>query len=77
MSYYKFIDNIAEDTFKETKDWSAVDWKNFRKRYYKDYFYERDRITVNCINKEPDSQKHLYYFRLQKLKNIMDYNKNF
>ena len=76
MSYYKFIDSIAEDTFKETKKWDARDWKNFRKIYYKNYFYERDIIIVNSINKEPDSQKQSYYFRLQKLKNIIDYNKN-
>ena len=33
MDYTKFIDDIAKQTFIQTEDWDARDWKKFRKLF--------------------------------------------
>lgn len=74
MDYSKFIDDIARQTFMQTKNWDARDWKNFRKDYYEDYFTLRDSLTINVSKKEPNAHKDMYYFRIKKLENIKNYN---
>lgn len=74
MDYTKFIDDIAKQTFIQTEDWDARDWKKFRKCNYSNYFSERDSLTVRVMKKEPNAHKDMFYFRLTKLENIKKYN---
>ena len=74
VDYSKFIDDIARQTFIQTKNWDARDWKSFRKDYYEDYFTLRDSLTINVSKKEPNAHKDMYYFRIKKLENIKNYN---
>ena len=74
VDYSKFIDDIARQTFIQTKNWDAIDWKSFRKDYYEDYFTLRDSLTINVSKKEPNAHKDMYYFRIKKLENIKNYN---
>jgi 2-polyprenyl-3-methyl-5-hydroxy-6-metoxy-1,4-benzoquinol methylase len=74
MDYSKFIDDIARQTFIQTKNWDARDWKNFRKEYYENYFTLRDSLTINVSKKEPNAHKDMHYFRIKKLENIKNYN---
>lgn len=64
MDYSKFIDDIARQTFIQTKNWDVRDWKNFRKDYYEDYFTLRDSLTINVSKKEPNAHKDMYSFRI-------------
>ena len=65
MDYSKFIDDIARQTFIQTKNWDARDWKNFRKEYYENYFTLRDSLTINVSKKEPNAHKDMHYFRIK------------
>lgn len=66
---------IVENTIKETKDWSIKDWKIFRRKYYNDYFNEKDELTFSINRKDTYCWENMNRFKKDKLSKIKEYNK--
>jgi hypothetical protein len=72
---FKTEKEIVKETIKETEKWSAVDWKDFRKTSYKDYFNEKDELTFSINRKDPFCLENMNRFKKDKLLKIKEYNK--
>ena len=75
MKQAYFTDVISENIFKETKNWSPKDWEQFRKKYYKNYFDEKDNLTSAINRKDPYCFENMYFFKKDRLEKIKEYNK--
>lgn len=41
-SFYPWKDQLAKDTYEETKKWHLLHWKEFRNVFWETYYQERE-----------------------------------
>tara|TARA_R110000772_G_scaffold68118_5_gene150936 strand:+ start:1060 stop:1311 length:252 start_codon:yes stop_codon:yes gene_type:complete len=68
----QWIDSYAEDILRESRNWSLLDWVQFRGSYWPTYFEEKDDATRLAMQ-----GKGNMYFRAKKLNKVIDFNLKF
>ena len=75
-----FHSQLEYDTYYNTKIWTIKNWSDFRNKFFKDYYEQKDKIMslINnkegCKNKKFEGNTQLKSFNYQKLNMIKKFN---